>query len=83
MFAADVLGWMEVGELEGLDTRDGVVLPWAELVSFAMGFWELEKIEEALGTKGGGGHSGTAQALRSGGAHPADGGGGAREAGGA
>ena len=51
MSVDDVRGWMEVGELEGVDTRDGVVLPWAELVSFAMGFWEQEEIEEALGAE--------------------------------
>ncbi|HXA15462.1 MAG TPA: hypothetical protein VN380_00600 [Thermoanaerobaculia bacterium] len=50
MSVEDVEGWMEVGELEGEATRDGVVLSWAELVSFAMGFWEQEAIEEALGT---------------------------------
>jgi hypothetical protein len=50
MSVEDVEGWMEVGELEGEATRDGVVLSWAELVSFAMGFWEQEGIEEALGT---------------------------------
>jgi len=49
MSVEDVEGWMEVGELEGEATRDGVVLSWAELVSFAMGFWEQEEIEEALG----------------------------------
>jgi hypothetical protein len=47
----DVLGWMEVGELEGIETRDGIVLPWAELVSFAMGFWEQKEIEDALGAE--------------------------------
>jgi hypothetical protein len=49
MSVEDVEGWMEVGELEGEATRDGVVLPWAELVSFAMGFWEQSDVEEALG----------------------------------
>ncbi len=49
MSVEDVEGWMEVGELEGEATRNGVVLSWAELVSFAMGFWEQEEIEEALG----------------------------------
>ena len=49
MSVEDVEGWMEVGELEGVDTRAGIVLPWAELVSFAMGFWEQGEIEEALG----------------------------------
>jgi len=33
MSVEDVEGWMEVGELEGESTRDGVVLSWAELVS--------------------------------------------------
>lgn len=51
MSVDDVRGWMDVGELEGVDTRDGVVLPWAELASFAMGFWEQEEIEEALGSR--------------------------------
>jgi hypothetical protein len=51
MTVDDIRGWMEVGELEGVDTRDGVVLPWAELASFAMGFWEQEEIEEALGPR--------------------------------
>jgi hypothetical protein len=49
MSVEDVEGWMEVGELEGIDTRAGIVLPWAEIVSFAMGFWDQEEIEEALG----------------------------------
>lgn len=50
MSVEDVEGWMEVGELEGINMRVGIVLPWAEIVSFAMGFWEQEEIEEALGT---------------------------------
>ena len=48
MSVEDVEGWMEVGELEGDEAPSGVVLS-AELVSFAMGFWEQEEIEEALG----------------------------------
>jgi len=48
MSVEDVEGWMEVGELEGDEAPSGVVLS-AELVSFAMGFWEQEAIEEALG----------------------------------
>lgn len=47
----DVRSWMESGELEGVDTDDGLVLPWAELVSFAMEFWSQEIVEEALGTE--------------------------------
>lgn len=47
----DVRGWMEVGELEGVDTDEGLVLPWAELVSFGMDFWSQEVVEEALGAE--------------------------------
>ena len=49
MTLCDLRGWVEAGELEGDQTKDGLVLPWAELVSFAMGFWEQEEIEGALG----------------------------------
>ena len=45
----DVRGWMESGELEGVDTDEGLVLPWGELVSFGMDFWSQEVVEEALG----------------------------------
>jgi len=45
----DVHGWMEVGELEGVDTIDGVKLSWGELADFGMGFWSQETVEEALG----------------------------------
>jgi len=47
----DVRSWMESGELEGVETDDGLVLPWAELVSFAMEFWSQEVVEEALGAE--------------------------------
>jgi len=47
----DVRAWMEAGELEGVDTDEGLVLPWAELVSFGMDFWTQEAVEEALGTE--------------------------------
>jgi hypothetical protein len=49
MSVGDVFGWMEVGELEGIESRDGIVLPWAELMSFALDFWEQADIEAALG----------------------------------
>jgi len=45
----DVRGWMEVGELEGVDTIDSVKLSWGELADFGMGFWSQETVEEALG----------------------------------
>jgi len=49
MTSREVRGWVEAGELEGEQTKDGLVLPWPELVSFAMGFWDQEEIEAALG----------------------------------
>jgi len=45
----DVRAWIESGELEGVDTDEGLVLPWAELVSFGMEFWSQEVVETALG----------------------------------
>jgi hypothetical protein len=45
----DVLGWMEVGELERVDTPHGLMLSWGELASFGMDFWSQEAIDEALG----------------------------------
>ena len=47
----EVRGWVEAGELEGLETDEGLVLPWDELVSFAMGLWEQGEVEEALGAE--------------------------------
>jgi hypothetical protein len=46
----DVVGWIDAGELEGLDTPEGLVVSWAELVSFGMEFWSQEVVEQALGT---------------------------------
>jgi hypothetical protein len=40
---------MKMGELEGVDTRDGLMLSWGELASFGMDFWPQEAIESALG----------------------------------
>jgi hypothetical protein len=47
----DMRGWLESGELEGVDTDVGLVLPWGELVSFGMDFWSQEVVEEALGAE--------------------------------
>ena len=49
MSTRELGGWVEAGELEGEQTKVGLVLPWTELVSFAMGFWDQEEIEAALG----------------------------------
>jgi hypothetical protein len=45
----ELRGWIEVGELEGVETEAGLVLPWAELVSFGMEMWSQDVVEEALG----------------------------------
>ena len=47
----DVRGWIESGEVEGVDSDGGLVLPWAELVSFGMDFWSQESVEAALGAE--------------------------------
>jgi hypothetical protein len=47
----DLRGWMESGEVEGIETDEGLVLPWAELVSFGMDFWLQVVVEEALGAE--------------------------------
>lgn len=40
---------MASGELQGVETPDGLVVPWAELVSFGMELWDQEDVEAALG----------------------------------
>lgn len=57
--AADILGmdwrelrgWVEAGEIESIETEHGLQITWAELVTFAMGFWDQEEAEEALGSE--------------------------------
>jgi len=49
MSARELDGWVAAGELEGEQTGNGLVLPWHEVVSFAMSFWDQEDIEAALG----------------------------------
>jgi hypothetical protein len=51
MSVEQVWGFAAVGELEGIETADGVVVPWAELVSFAMDFWDQADVEAALGAE--------------------------------
>ncbi|HYI08780.1 MAG TPA: hypothetical protein VEK57_06890 [Thermoanaerobaculia bacterium] len=46
----DLQGWMDVGEIEGVETDEGLAVPWGELVSFGIDFWSQEIVEEALGT---------------------------------
>jgi hypothetical protein len=49
MKAKRLQAWVEAGEIEGVYTCSGVVLPWEELASFAMEWWSQEAVEEALG----------------------------------
>jgi DNA-binding ferritin-like protein (Dps family) len=49
MSSRELDGWMAAGELEGEQAADGLVLPWHEVVSFAMSFWDQEEVEAALG----------------------------------
>jgi hypothetical protein len=42
---------MAVGEIEGVETKEGVLVPWDELVSFGMDFWSQEAVESALGAE--------------------------------
>lgn len=49
MESRDVRGWVDSGELEGVDSDEGLRVPWSELVSFGIDFWSQEVIEEALG----------------------------------
>jgi len=51
MKAKELREWVAAGELEPVETDEGLVLPWEELVTFAMGFWEQEEVEEALGSE--------------------------------
>jgi hypothetical protein len=45
----EVSGWLENGEVEGIETERGLVLPWAEVVFLGMEWWGQEAVEEALG----------------------------------
>jgi hypothetical protein len=49
MSLQDVRAWMESGELEGVESVQGLAISWEELVSFDMEFWSQEVVEEALG----------------------------------
>src|SRR5258706_6266486 len=44
-----VLDWIESGELEASEARDGLRVEWSEMLSFAMTFWDQEDVERELG----------------------------------
>ena len=45
----EMRGWVEAGEIEGVETDAGFGVPWAEVVSFGMERWSQDVVEEALG----------------------------------
>jgi hypothetical protein len=47
--ARELHGWIEAGEIEPLETTEGVVLPWSEVAAFGMELWSQEAVEAALG----------------------------------
>jgi hypothetical protein len=47
--ARELRAWVEAGEIEAIETEAGLVVPWAEVVSFGMESWSQEVVEEALG----------------------------------
>jgi hypothetical protein len=48
----EMRGWVEAGEIE-LESGGGgeAAVPWRELVSFALGFWNQAEVEAALGVE--------------------------------
>lgn len=50
MDVREMRGWVEAGELESDETKTGLVLPWAELASFAMDLWSQEVVERRSAT---------------------------------
>jgi hypothetical protein len=38
-----------VGEIDAVETDEGLALPWDEVVSFGMDLWSQEVVEAALG----------------------------------
>lgn len=46
----DLRSWIDCGELEPMPGAPEPVLPWAELVSFAMDVWSQAAVEDALGS---------------------------------
>lgn len=51
MRVRELRGWVEVGEVEAVETDEGLALPWAEVVSFGMDLWSQEVVEAALGAE--------------------------------
>ena len=51
MKVGELRGWVAAGEIEAVDVDGKEVIPWSELISFAMDLWSQEVIEAALGAE--------------------------------
>lgn len=51
MKGGELRGWVKAGEVDAVETDEGLALPWTELVSFGMDFWSQEVVEAALGAE--------------------------------
>jgi hypothetical protein len=51
MSPRELHGWVDSGEIEPVETKRGLVLPWEEVVFFGMDFWSQAVVEEALGAE--------------------------------
>ena len=49
MSSHELRGWVDSGEIEAVETKRGLMLPWEEVVFFGMDFWSQAVVEEALG----------------------------------
>ena len=49
MSSRELRGWVDSGEIEAVETKRGLMLPWEEVVFFGMDFWSQAVVEEALG----------------------------------
>lgn len=49
MSITELRGWINSGEIEAVETKRGLMLPWEEVVFFGMDFWSQAVVEEALG----------------------------------
>jgi uncharacterized protein (DUF934 family) len=51
MKVKELRGWVAAGEIEAIEADRKEVVPWAEVVSFAIDLWSQEEIEAALGAQ--------------------------------
>ncbi|HEY2093502.1 MAG TPA: MerR family transcriptional regulator, partial [Thermoanaerobaculia bacterium] len=51
MSTKELRRWVDAGEIEPVETKGGLVLPWEEVVFFGMDSWSQAVVEEALGAE--------------------------------